>query len=100
MRRGGAGNGWPAIVRDENQLATESLYFACDGRRARRRPVRFLPVAGARRRRGGRRLEPRAKNVILMISDGCGFNQVEAASLFRYGRPDATPLSAFPVASR
>lgn len=41
--------------------------------------------------------QPRAKNVILMISDGMGFNHCRAASLFLYGEPAGQPYHAFPV---
>ena len=37
------------------------------------------------------------KNVIIMISDGCGFNQVAAADLFQYGRVGAQVYESFPV---
>jgi alkaline phosphatase len=36
------------------------------------------------------------KNVIVMISDGCGFAHVEAADRWRYGDPSLSPLEAFP----
>jgi len=37
------------------------------------------------------------KNVIVMISDGCGFNHVAAAGLFEHGKTGAQPYEAFPV---
>ena len=37
------------------------------------------------------------KNVIVMISDGCGYNQVEAASLYQYGKRDGAVYHRFPV---
>ena len=37
------------------------------------------------------------RNVILFVADGCGHRQVEAASLYRYGRPGGQPYAAFPV---
>jgi alkaline phosphatase len=37
------------------------------------------------------------RNVILMVSDGCGFNHVAAASLFRTGRPEGEIYQSFPV---
>jgi alkaline phosphatase len=37
------------------------------------------------------------KNIILMISDGCGYNQVEAASLYQYGEKDKQVYAGFPV---
>ena len=39
----------------------------------------------------------RAKNIIVMIGDGMGFNHYQAASLFLYGEPDGQPYTAFPV---
>jgi alkaline phosphatase len=38
-----------------------------------------------------------AKNVIVMISDGCGFNQVEAATIYRFGKPEGWCYQQFPV---
>ena len=37
------------------------------------------------------------KNVIIMISDGCGYNQVNAASLYQYGRTSAQVYEQFPI---
>ena len=37
------------------------------------------------------------KNIILMISDGCGFNHVDAASLYEYGRTGVQSYEAFGV---
>jgi alkaline phosphatase len=37
------------------------------------------------------------RNVILMISDGCGYNHVAAASLFEFGRTGAEIYESFPV---
>jgi alkaline phosphatase len=37
------------------------------------------------------------KNVIVMISDGCGFMQVEAADRWRHGAPDMSLKPNFPV---
>jgi len=39
---------------------------------------------------------PSAKNVILLISDGCGFNHVDAASLFEYGKTGVQVYEGFP----
>ena len=36
------------------------------------------------------------KNVIVMISDGCGFRHVEAAGLYTYGAPGRCVYEAFP----
>jgi alkaline phosphatase len=38
-----------------------------------------------------------AKNVIIMIGDGCGYNHVDAVSLYRYGRAGRTVVHGFPV---
>lgn len=40
--------------------------------------------------------KPLAKNVILMISDGMGYNQLEAADLYQYGKTGAQPYEKFP----
>jgi alkaline phosphatase len=40
---------------------------------------------------------PGARNVILMISDGAGFNHFAAASLYHTGRPDGEVCQSFPV---
>jgi alkaline phosphatase len=37
------------------------------------------------------------KNVILLISDGCGYNQVEAANLYEYGKTGAQVYEKFSV---
>lgn len=37
------------------------------------------------------------KNVILLIADGCGFNHVEAASLYQHGAPGQLIFESFPV---
>lgn len=37
------------------------------------------------------------KNIILMISDGCGFNHIAAASLYEHGRTDVQTYEQFPV---
>lgn len=44
--------------------------------------------------RGGDRAP---RNVILFISDGCGFNHVRAASLYEHGRPEGQVYWNFPV---
>ena len=38
----------------------------------------------------------RVKNIILMIGDGCGFNQIEAASLYRFGKKNGQIYETFP----
>ena len=37
------------------------------------------------------------KNIILMISDGCGYNHIDAASLYQYGKTGAQVYERFPV---
>lgn len=39
----------------------------------------------------------RARNIIIMISDGCGYNQIAAADLYRFGRLHAQAYERFPV---
>jgi alkaline phosphatase len=39
----------------------------------------------------------RTKNVILLIGDGMGYNQIEAASLYRFGAPSGQAYYGFPV---
>jgi len=39
--------------------------------------------------------KPRAKNIVLMISDGCGYNHVDAASFYQYGRTGEQPYEKF-----
>jgi len=46
-------------------------------------------------RAAARRQSP--KNVIVMISDGCGFNHVASAGFFEHGKTGAQPYEAFPV---
>ncbi len=41
--------------------------------------------------------ERKVKNVIVMISDGMGYNQLEAANLYGYGRRVAQSYERFPV---
>jgi alkaline phosphatase len=40
--------------------------------------------------------KPLAKNIILLISDGCGYNQVDAASLWQYGKTGTQVYERFP----
>ncbi len=37
------------------------------------------------------------KNIILMISDGCGYNHIDAASLYQYGKTGTQLYEKFPV---
>jgi len=39
----------------------------------------------------------RPKYVIVMISDGCGYNHVEASSLYQFGTPEGWAYQHFPV---
>ncbi|MBN1223783.1 MAG: alkaline phosphatase, partial [Candidatus Aminicenantes bacterium] len=43
------------------------------------------------------RKAPRPLNIILMISDGCGYNCFEMASLYQHGRTGAQIYESFPV---
>jgi alkaline phosphatase len=43
------------------------------------------------------RRAPRPLNIILMISDGCGYNCFDLASLYQYGRTGAQVYDSFPV---
>ena len=38
-----------------------------------------------------------AQNIIVFISDGCGYNHIEAASLYQYGEKDKQVYHQFPV---
>ncbi len=40
---------------------------------------------------------PRPRNIIIMISDGCGYNHVIASSLYAFGRSDGWAYQRFPV---
>ena len=37
------------------------------------------------------------KNIILLISDGCGYNQINAASIYQYGKTDVQVYEQFPI---
>ncbi len=39
----------------------------------------------------------KSKNVIMMVCDGCGFNQFIAADYFNYGEKEQQPFYSFPV---
>lgn len=39
----------------------------------------------------------KGKNIILMISDGCGYNHIDAASLYQYGKTGLQIYEGFPV---
>ena len=40
---------------------------------------------------------PRPLNIILMISDGCGYNCLDLASFYQHGRIEAQICDSFPV---
>jgi alkaline phosphatase len=37
------------------------------------------------------------KNIIIMISDGCGYNQIDAASIYQHGKSGAQIYHQFPI---
>lgn len=37
------------------------------------------------------------KNIIVMISDGCGYNQIDATSLYQYGKTGLQVYESFPI---
>ena len=43
------------------------------------------------------RKTPQPLNVILMITDGCGYNCFDLASLYQYGRTGTQVYESFPV---
>jgi alkaline phosphatase len=45
----------------------------------------------------GRRPRREAKNIVVMISDGCGYNHVDAASFYEYGRTGAQVYERFDI---
>jgi len=56
-----------------------------------------VSVPGAAMAKGPKEPDkPVVKNVIMMISDGCGYNQVDAASLYLYGRTGVQVYEHFP----
>jgi alkaline phosphatase len=42
-------------------------------------------------------LQPSPKNVIIMISDGCGYDHIQVANLYEFGKTNAQPYESFPV---
>ncbi|MGC9318507.1 MAG: alkaline phosphatase [Armatimonadota bacterium] len=40
---------------------------------------------------------PAARNVVIMISDGCGFNHLQAAAIYQHGTPTSPLYESFPV---
>jgi len=41
--------------------------------------------------------DPIPKNIILLIADGCGYNHVDAANLYRFGKTGSAVYEKFPV---
>ncbi len=41
--------------------------------------------------------KPLAKNIIVMISDGCGYNHIKATDYYQYGKEDAQVYEKFPI---
>ncbi len=41
--------------------------------------------------------ENKVKNIIIMISDGCGYNQIDATSMYQYGKTGVQIYEHFPV---
>jgi alkaline phosphatase len=41
--------------------------------------------------------ETRPRNIIVMISDGCGYNHIDATNLYHYGKTGVQPYETFPV---
>ena len=39
----------------------------------------------------------KVKNVIVLISDGCGYRQMDAAGLYQYGKTGSQVYESFPV---
>ena len=40
---------------------------------------------------------PKKKNIILFISDGCGYNHIDATNLYSYGKTGVQVYEYFPV---
>jgi alkaline phosphatase len=57
----------------------------------------FACSAYAKDGKGGKIPQGKIKNVIVMISDGCGYNQVDAASIYEYGETGVQLYEDFPV---
>ena len=51
-----------------------------------------IPARAADQKDGGR-----VRHIIVMIADGCGYNHVDAASLYQYGHSGAQIYEHFPV---
>ncbi len=59
--------------------------------------ITFFAVTAAAQTSAKAPSKPTLKNIIIMISDGCGYNQIDAASLYQYGRTGVQPYENFPV---
>jgi alkaline phosphatase len=56
-----------------------------------------ISLAAFSQLRTGRKNKDRAKNIIIMISDGCGYNHVDAASYYQHGKRKTQIYEHFPV---
>ncbi|MBN1795181.1 MAG: alkaline phosphatase [Sedimentisphaerales bacterium] len=57
----------------------------------------FCGCAGDSAKRNRAALKRRPKNIIVMISDGCGYYHVDAASLYEHGKTGVQAYEHFPV---
>ena len=55
------------------------------------------PVASAGEKNNKNGFKHAPKNIIVLISDGCGYNQVDAASMYQYGKTGVQAYEHFPV---
>ena len=57
-----------------------------------------FPAHAAKGKRKGWRIHPgKIKNIIFMISDGWGYNQIDATNFFQHGKANAHIYEHFPV---
>lgn len=56
-----------------------------------------LPVAPAEAKKAPAKKAGGIKNVIVMISDGCGYNQIKATDYYQYGKTGKQVYEQFPV---
>jgi alkaline phosphatase len=47
--------------------------------------------------KGGNIPENKIKNIFVLISDGCGYNQIDATSMYQYGKTGVQAYEHFPV---
>ena len=59
-------------------------------------PILTMPAQAADRK-GGNIPGDRVRHIIVMIADGCGYNHIDAASLYQDGRTGAQVYAHFPV---